>query len=44
LGEGAPSTDFVGVAYPDGSITGAETNVMLRYDTTYMRMAADGAL
>ncbi|MFK7878140.1 putative urea ABC transporter substrate-binding protein [Roseobacter sp.] len=44
LGEGAPSADFVGVAYPDGSISGAEDNVMFRYDTTYMQMAADGAL
>ncbi|MFN3147586.1 MAG: putative urea ABC transporter substrate-binding protein [Paracoccaceae bacterium] len=44
LGEGAPSPDFVGVAYPDGSITGDPANVKLRYDTTYMQMAADGAL
>ena len=44
LGEAAPSADFVGVAYPDGSITGDEANVKLRYDTTYMQMAADGAL
>ena len=44
LGEGAPSADFVGVAYPDGSITGNPDNVMFRYDTTYMQMAADGAL
>jgi len=44
LGEGAPSPDFVGVAYPDGSVTGDETNVKFRYDTTYMQMAADGAL
>jgi NitT/TauT family transport system substrate-binding protein len=44
LGEGAPSADFVGVAYPDGSMTGDETNVKFRYDTTYMQMAADGAL
>ena len=44
LGEGAPSADFVGVAYPDGSITGDEGNVTLRFDTTYMQMAADGAL
>ncbi|MEO0379945.1 MAG: putative urea ABC transporter substrate-binding protein [Pseudomonadota bacterium] len=44
LGEGAPSADFVGVAYPDGSITGNADNVMFRYDTTYMQMAADGAL
>ncbi len=44
LGEGAPSADFVGVAYPDGSVTGDENNVTFRYDTTYMQMAADGAL
>ncbi|MEL6479382.1 MAG: putative urea ABC transporter substrate-binding protein, partial [Pseudomonadota bacterium] len=44
LGEGAPSADFVGVAYPDGSVTGDAQNVNLRYDTTYMQMAADGKL
>ncbi|MDU8913455.1 putative urea ABC transporter substrate-binding protein [Aestuariicoccus sp. MJ-SS9] len=44
LGEGAPSADFVGVAYPDGSTTGDSNNVRFRYDTTYMQMAADGAL
>ena len=44
LGEGATSPDFVGVAYPDGSVTGDSNNVKLRFDTTYMKMAADGAL
>ena len=44
LGEGAPSADFVGVEYPDGSTTGDAANVKMRYDTTYMQMAADGAL
>jgi NitT/TauT family transport system substrate-binding protein len=44
LGEGAPSADFVGVEYPDGSVTGNADNVMFRYDTAYMQMAADGAL
>jgi NitT/TauT family transport system substrate-binding protein len=44
LGEGAPSADFVGVEYPDGSITGDEANVMFRFDMTYMQMAADGEL
>lgn len=44
LGEGAPSADFVGVQYPDGTITGDEGNVKFRFDTTYMQMAADGAL
>lgn len=44
LGEGAPSADFVGVEYPDGTTTGDPNNVKMRYDTTYMQMAADGAL
>ncbi len=44
LGEGAPSADFIGVAYPDGSTTGDANNVKFRFDTTYMQMAADGAL
>jgi len=44
LGEGAPSPDFVGVEYPDGTITGDANNVQFRFDTTYMQMAADGEL
>ena len=44
LGEGAPSADFVGVEYPDGSVTGDAGNIRFRYDTSYMQMAADGAL
>ena len=44
LGTGAPSPDFVGVAYPDGSVTGDPGNVRLRYTTEFMRMAAEGAL
>ena len=44
LGEGAPSPEFVGVAFPDGSVYGDAGNVRLRFDTTYMQMAADGAL
>ncbi len=44
LGEGAPSADFVGVEYPSGAITGDPNNVKFRFDTTYMQMAADGAL
>jgi len=44
LGVGAPSADFVGISYPDGSVTGDEGNVQFRFDTTYMQMAADGAL
>ena len=41
LGEGAPSPEFVGTAFPDRPIYGDENNVKLRFDTTYMEMAAD---
>jgi NitT/TauT family transport system substrate-binding protein len=44
LGEGAPSADFVGIAFPDGSVLGDENNVKFRFDPTYMQMAADGQL
>ena len=44
LGEGAPSADFVGVAYPGGVTTGDPANVTMRYDPSFMEMAADGKL
>ncbi|MDQ2093637.1 putative urea ABC transporter substrate-binding protein [Rhodalgimonas zhirmunskyi] len=44
LGEGAPSPDFVGVEYPDGTVTGDSANTMFRYNVDYMKMAADGQL
>lgn len=44
LGEGAPSPEFVGVAFPGGATYGDPNNVKLRFDSTYMQMAADGAL
>ncbi len=44
LGENATSADHVGVSYPDGSTTGDPSNVKLRFDTSYMAMAASGAL
>lgn len=44
LGEGAPSPEFVGVEFSDGSIYGDTGNVKLRFDPTYMEMAAEGAL
>ncbi|HKK35734.1 MAG TPA: putative urea ABC transporter substrate-binding protein [Paracoccaceae bacterium] len=44
LGTGAPSPDFVGVAYPDGSVTGDAGHVKLRFDAGFMQMAAEGAL
>lgn len=44
LGEGADSVDFVGIAMPGGKVLGSTGNVKLRFDTTYMQMAADGKL
>lgn len=44
LGEGADSPDFVGIAFPDGKSLGNTGNTKLRFDTEYMRMAADGKL
>ncbi len=44
LGEGVRSVDVVGVAYPDGTVQGDEGNVKMRFDTTYMEMAAKGDL
>jgi NitT/TauT family transport system substrate-binding protein len=44
LGENAPSVDVVGIKYPDGSIQGDPKNITLRFDTQYMKMAAEGKL
>lgn len=43
LGEGAPDATFIGVEGPAG-IYGNKKNVKLRFNTTYMQMAADGKL
>ena len=44
LGENAASVDVVGIQYPDGSVQGDPEEVTFRFDTTYMKMAADGTL
>jgi NitT/TauT family transport system substrate-binding protein len=44
LGEGAPSPDFVGIEFADGSVLGNERNVRLRFNADYMKMAAEGEL
>lgn len=43
LGEGASDATFIGVETPSG-IYGNSKNVQLRFDSTYMQMAADGKL
>lgn len=44
LGEGATSPDFVGMAFPKGKTLGDSGNIKLRFDPSYMSMAADGKL
>jgi NitT/TauT family transport system substrate-binding protein len=44
LGEGVRSEDAVGVVYPDGTVQGSAQNVKMRFDASYMQMAADGLL
>ena len=44
LGEGASSPDFVGMEFPGGKALGDTANLKLRFDPTYMAMAAEGAL
>jgi NitT/TauT family transport system substrate-binding protein len=44
FGQGATSKDYVGIRFPDGSTVGDKNNVKLRFDATYMQMAADKKL
>ncbi len=43
LGEGAPDAGFIGVETPAG-VYGSEGNVKLRFNPSYMQMAAEGKL
>lgn len=43
-GEGAPDKNLVGIFFPDGAILGDENNIKLRFDASFMQMAADGNL
>ena len=44
FGQGATSADAVGMAFPGGRTLGDPNNVTLRFDETFMQMAADGTL
>ena len=44
LGDGAPSAEVVGMSFPGGLTLGDPDNVKLRFDDSYMAMAADGSL
>jgi NitT/TauT family transport system substrate-binding protein len=44
FGQGARSADAVGMAFPGGRTLGDPDNVTLRFDESFMQMAADGKL
>jgi NitT/TauT family transport system substrate-binding protein len=44
LGTNTKSVDEVAIAYPDGTVQGKPDRVRLRYDLSYMKMAAEGKL
>jgi NitT/TauT family transport system substrate-binding protein len=44
LGDKTKSADDVGIQFHDGSILGKSDRIRLRFDTTYMQMAAQGKL
>ena len=44
LGSRTALVDDVAIAYPDGTIQGKKDRVRLRFDTTYMQLAAEGKL
>jgi NitT/TauT family transport system substrate-binding protein len=44
LGDGARTVDAVGIEFPGGKLLGNAKNVTMRFDATYMKLAADGKL
>jgi len=44
LGEGAKTVDVVGIEFPGGVTLGNKANLKMRFDASYMQMAADGKL
>jgi len=44
FGQGAKSVDDIGIEFPNAKILGNPSNVKLRFDPTYVALAADGKL
>ena len=44
FGQGAKSPDVVGMSFPGNKTLGDANHVTLRFDASYMQMAADGEL
>jgi NitT/TauT family transport system substrate-binding protein len=44
LFKGGKTKDFIGIQFPDGTVMGDKSNVKLRFDSTFTKMAAEGKL
>lgn len=44
FGQGASSADAIGMEFPGGKTLGDTNNITLRFDASFMQMAADGTL
>lgn len=44
FGPNATSVDAIGIEFPGGKVLGDKANIKLRYDASFMQMAADGKL
>ena len=44
FGQGASSADAIGMEFPGGKTLGDANNITLRFDASFMQMAADGTL
>ncbi|MCB1052972.1 MAG: ABC transporter substrate-binding protein, partial [Acidobacteria bacterium] len=44
LGEGSDSADIFGVSYPGGEVQGNKNKVRMRFDASFVKMAAEGSL
>jgi NitT/TauT family transport system substrate-binding protein len=44
FGQAARSVDDIGIAFPGGKVLGSPDNIKLRFDSTYMDLAAGGKL
>ena len=44
FGQGASSAEAIGMEFPGGKTLGDASNITLRFDASFMQMAADGAL
>tara|TARA_A100001391_G_scaffold142053_1_gene99820 strand:- start:29948 stop:31033 length:1086 start_codon:yes stop_codon:yes gene_type:complete len=44
FGQGATSADAIGMSFPGGKTLGDTNNITLRFDDSFMQMAAEGAL